>query len=272
MEPSEENNNPVNEPSASIAPEPANEPAAGAIPEPSNEPSEPIQPSGQPAKQINTDKPVKKTNISMIVTVVVTLLICIGGLIVGLLLSGLFSFGSGNNNSANDVTPTPELAESVCEKHGGEFVTKTTSSDDYASDYLCEKDEEGDNTGTLFTFEIIFLKDDTIEKYRNMMENSLVNSSMTTLEDSDEYVKTYMAPSEDYLLDDYVFAALYKNVLIDLRVANISFGEDLLAELGFPNRSRKDSLEKIEINQSESSDLNDSQSDTDIDTDDNTVE
>lgn len=269
MEPTEQDSNPSNEPvsklkqvtelalePAKLAEEPPagaiSEPPAGAISEQSDEPVNPI------INQPNSEDKPKKTNFKMIIIIVVILVLCIGGVVAALFLTGVIKFGG--ESVSNDLEPTPELAKSVCEKYGGKFSSNNNSQEGIISMYYCEKDDDEENSDTAFSYEMAFIEDDKIDEFRRMMKSSLLDDYSVSLEDSDTYTKIYVPPSDEIYLVHHSFAGLYKNVAIELQVNDGIFGEDLLVELGFPNRSRKESFDKIE--KQESSSLNDAKLDT----------
>ena len=269
MEPTEQNSNPTSESASEPkqvtepALEPAklaeelpagaiSEPPAGTISEPSDEPVNPM------INQPNVEDKPKKTSFKMIIIIVVILVLCVGGVVATLFLTGVIKFGG--ESVSNDLEPTPELAKSVCEKYGGKFSNNNNSQEGIISMYYCEKDDDEENSDTAFSYEMAFIEDDKIDEFRRMMKSSLLDDYSVSLEDSDTYTKIYVPPSDDIYLVHHSFAGLYKNVAIELQVNDGIFGEDLLVELGFPNRSRKESFDKIE--KQGSSSLNDAKLDT----------
>lgn len=207
---------------------------------------QPVQPMAQPI-QPEPKKPNSKT-ISIIVAAV--LVLGIVGTIIALFATGVISFGgssgggggNGGGGGGNNSTPTMELAKSVCEKYGGSV--RTTENIEGSFDENFENAVECDNLeakdeSKQFAFGIYFLKDEVLESYWEDSRKAAVKQ-FDILENSDTYLKGYLTTPNK--ASQHGFALLYKNAVAEVGARSGSFAEDLIVELGFPNRSRKTSF------------------------------
>ena len=221
---------PVSEPQPTPAPEPAAEPTT--TPTPTSAPEPALAPTPQPAL---ADEPKKKNNLIILIIVIVAILAIIGVVIA----AALGAFGGGG--LFGDPTPTPELAKSVCEKHGGEFKDILDPSSSYQEEYqaafICSRTEQED-ISSAFEYYVYFIKDEKKEEFWSKTKSSLDNDYYTVLEDSDSYIKVYDSMSNDSrTTTNYMYEVLYKNAVGAVMTLDGPFAEQLLVELGFPDRS-----------------------------------
>lgn len=154
---------------------------------------------------------------------------------------------------SNSSKPTPELAESVCKKYGGELETITTSdlssADNGYNDYLAVgyscSGEKGKAAfmmnGTQYT--IMFLKDDKKDEYWAELRKTVAEtepyedmSGYSVLENSDNFIKVYMTIAG--LVRGYTVA--YDNAVAMVYTQSDSAAEDILRDLGFPEGAKVD--------------------------------
>ena len=155
---------------------------------------------------------------------------------------------SGQTKPTTDSSkPTPELTESVCKKRGGIFSSYDSASfgdieyDDAEDEDWSEESETAESPyyycqSDNFYFGLTFLSDDQVSLYADAIRSSMDYSpeSYVILENSDDYIKTYS------YLDGMgcTYMAMHKNMIVTIVAENTSFAEDLLVELGLPDRSR----------------------------------
>ena len=205
------------------------QPVQSVQPVPPTQPTQVMQPYAQLGQ---TTKPKNNSRLIWIV-VIVALVFGAAGTIVGLILGGVIKFGGVS-------TPTIELARSVCEKHGGTIYDSKdhlNNSEDYTDVLSCD----GSELSNPFNYRIFFVTDDSVDKYKEQVVSignlTIMNDGFTILEDSDTYKKNYYSYSYNSVTH-YYYMAMYKNAIISLVTMDDSYAEDLLVELGFPDRSR----------------------------------
>ena len=247
---------------APVEPEPVEQtPVEPTITEPAQpvqavaEPVQPTQPVAQPVQpmvQPIQPEPKKPNSKTIGIIVVAVLVLGVVGTIIALFATGVISFGGGSGggggngggggSNGNNPTPTMELAKSVCEKYGGSV--KTTEGLEGSFDENFENAVECDNLeakdeSKQFAFGIYFLKDEVLESYWEDSRKAAVKQ-FDILENSDTYLKGYLTTPNK--ASQHGFALLYKNAVAEVGAHSGSFAEDLIVELGFPNRSRKTSF------------------------------
>ena len=154
-------------------------------------------------------------------------------------------------SGVTELVPTAELAESVCEKHKGNFMNSTEhvdNSSDYSM-YLCIVDTDDGNLIDLtddFQYTLYVFPDEKLDEYRKEMKNSETfhSESFVVLEDSDELYKGYgkkdLANMQGDKIDAYMYFVMYKNVAIFVEAYDTTSAENILAELGIPNEATED--------------------------------
>lgn len=219
------------------------------------EPMQPM-PESQPMPGMQPASGIKsKKNLIMIGAIAGVVLIILIVVIIVILNSG-----KGSSQPANPIpepelsmVPTPELAESVCEERGGVFKSaedygldlSQNSNKYYSAMYSCEKYSDG-QAATLpddFAYEIYFVSEELVDDYWSEIKTSFseeaegtnLASAYTMLENSDEYIKGHVA-------GEYI--AAYQDAMIMVSAGSVKTAEDILAELGFPDRNRADSDEE----------------------------
>lgn len=152
------------------------------------------------------------------------------GVFVALVVSGTLKLGR---------TPTPGLAKAVCERRDGSLGSREEPFDDFESAFNCMKNknisEDGINSSGDFQYYSYFLKEDSIETYRNKLKQS-VGDSYTALEDSDSYLKYFAETNASPFLNGtaYVIAAIYENNYVMIQAMDYKLAEKILHDLGFP--------------------------------------
>ena len=158
--------------------------------------------------------------------------------------------GTGGGGSDDFAGPTVEKARAACESRGNyEFVDETESRIDYIAhnddDYKKEitgiyhcvvKESNEPNVGRsigMFEYRIVFTKSNyrDIAYYQKFLSGDY--SKDDVYEKSDSFVKIGHAYSTSYAL-----AAMYKNAAIELEVKQKDEGHKILADIGFPDRSK----------------------------------
>jgi hypothetical protein len=167
---------------------------------------------------------------------------------------GAGKFGGVVNNSA---APTVERAKEFCEAQGNawsqlENVEDLASDEEYISHvtgaYWCSPtDVDSDNyDDDTFVFEIVFTDAsfNEIDYYARMIKSDVetLPSNGRVLENSEEFVKMYVPASSG----GYHFIASYKNAAIELLAMTMDKANEVLAKIGFPDRSYSDPAEYTE--------------------------
>ena len=145
------------------------------------------------------------------------------------------------------IVPSSELAKSVCEGRGGEFVdNKLPNSEFFSESYMCQRTIRNGADYEAFAFEIEFLKDGKEDEYWSEIRNKLKTADShddtgtpIVIEDSDELIMAYF-PMGGFVR--YYFVA-YEDVVIS--IASLVSGYDsvvgnVLVELGFPGRVKNE--------------------------------
>lgn len=200
-----------------------------------------------------------KTRVAVIVAVLSTIIVLAA--IIGLSIAGFNGTlgtitkptepGSYGGNPDGD-TPTPKLAESVCEStgHRWEEDSSTPEPNDpndkdeteflslIDSSYICHSGDLKEDDPDYLFYRIVFLKKNYSDiKYLNTIVAVLLPedepSKFEILELTQEHIKLYTHP--DSL---YYFVAFFKNASIEqLFAPSIEKGNEILAKLGFPDRN-----------------------------------
>ena len=240
------------------------QPMPGAQPMPGVQPMQPeaTVPDAQPMQPVPEQQPMpgmspvsglkSKKNLIIIGAIAGVVLIIFIVVMIVMLNAGNGSSEPGEEipEPAANLMPTPELAESVCQERGGTFksaedysLNLEQESNKYYSDmYGCEKysdsskmpSEEGD-----FAYEIYFVKEEMKDEYWGKVKESFSEEAeaanlageYTVLENSDEYVKGHIGAE---------YIAAYDNAMIMLSAIDVKTAEEILVELGFPDRNRAD--------------------------------
>lgn len=186
--------------------------------------------------------------------------------------SGIFGDGKtiGKNNYGgigaglyggtidNSAVPTVESAKKYCESHGNiwlelEDIDELASDDDFLSRvtgaYWCnttDTDYYDEIPDGMFEFEIVFTDKsfNEIEYYAEMIRKNAENlpSDGVVLENSDEFVKMYITAYSG----GYHYIAAYKNAAIELLADSTDTADQVLAGIGFPDRSYSDPASYVE--------------------------
>ena len=185
----------------------------------------------QPAETLPKSKMDPRVRNTIIYCVVTGSIIVFG--IIGIVL--LLAFGRTRKNTPPIVEkmPTLELAQSVCEKYGGEFETEENDSENLIVDsyVFCKTDD--------FSYNLGFFGEDVTNEYRSEIMRKMIvypdeYEHTIVLDNSDNIVKLYDDSSEDI-----IYMIIYNSVMLELEVYDKDFNaEDLLVELGFPDRNR----------------------------------
>ena len=187
---------------------------------------------------VKQQKSGAKPNIVRVI-VVTALFLVVGGIIIVLAFSGVLNFGGGTK-------PNSDLAKTVCEKHGGELKTEDKPSGEYELAVSCtnaSSSPDPERINEVFLFEIYYLSNYNLNERLEKARSSLGDSPYyRVLENSDDYIKVYAGVSNDYGTE-YNFAAFYKNMMVMVLTYNAPLAEDLLVELGFPDRGRAEVYE-----------------------------
>lgn len=178
--------------------------------------------------------------------------------------------------SGTSTGPSVKLAETACEKYGGEFKDASENIDNSVgySMYVCYADKNGDNVISENDWQFMFysFEDGELEQYWEQLKTPAENSLITTtvLEDTDEFYKRY---DQNTTTGFYNYYVLYKDAVVNVAASDNSFIEDLLVELGFPDRSRasentqndgNDASESDDTNKGDDADEGDNTSESDI--------
>lgn len=143
--------------------------------------------------------------------------------IIGIVLLLTFGRTRKTNPPIVEKMPTLDLAQSVCEKYGGNFSLNEDGDNGHCSNYDHEPN---------FSFEMTLIKDEDMEKM--WMNLELVNSAYgyNILEKTDDYFKAYTNSNNQHAI-----LILYKNVMVTIMVLDSdgTFIDELVAELGFPD-------------------------------------
>lgn len=227
---------------------------------------QPVQPMmEQPMQPLQPAQPEKpKTNFVMIGIIAgVGLLLAVVGIVLALNLGGNKSkpatpMAEPEQEPVAETTPTPELAESVCKKHGGgltvfegEEASNFGDYTNYTSVYVCQYHKEQSSSeyySTIssgdFYYQIGFIEDDMLDEFWNKSRAGLgENDVRKILENSDDLIAVYdastMANLDGSNVAGHAYTILYKNAA----AAVMTYGEDgslardILKELGFPEIS-----------------------------------
>ena len=173
----------------------------------------------------------KKKNTAIIWIIVIIVVFGIVGVVIVLMVIGVIPSGGLFGNS----TPTPELARTVCEKYGGKLDSGEGSLVDYSDAIICDNSLSSDKP---FKFEEFFVKDDKLDRYWQDAKTDLTNAGCEVLENSDTFIKCYADERMFTSSFKYTFEVMYKNAVAMITAADGDLIEDLLVELGFPDRSR----------------------------------
>ena len=216
------------------------------------EPAQPVTPeSATPVETVSVKPPVteqpakKKLSGGMITLIIILVVLLVGGGIFGVLVAtGAVSFGgAGGGGLFSDPTPTAELARSVCEKNGGE-LSENRNNRKFTAQIECKNTE---SSAEGFEFVIAFMTDETNEEMWKDAKRMIDDDRLKILENSDTLIKVYKSSNTS---TSYDFYALYKNTYIELEVLDGNFGEQLLVELGFPDRSKGGPYAEVDENAS----------------------
>lgn len=217
-----------------------------------------LQPQAGPMQQPVVPKKDPRTRNTIIFCSIMGSIIVFG--IIGIVL--LFVLGrprgSGGSVPASEKVPTLELAQSVCEKYDGKIVDVSDarfgitsySPDEYVlSTKVCERySPNGDMPypsdiyiGTKdFSYGISKLKEGKKQEYRSELEDSVVNSKSEAdvsryivLENSDEFIKACNSVAGMLV----TCVGMYKDVGFSIFSPDIDTIDNVLAELGFPDRA-----------------------------------
>lgn len=183
------------------------------------------------------------------------------GLVVAILISAIIVVAVNRPNKTSGperpeknepiitIEPTPELAESVCKKYGGELEVFEGEEvmDDYGeveSKYICEKFENAQQVGDMqmvvsyaaddFMYEVDFIKEDKIEERWARLKSANKVSDNRILENSDDAIRMFDLTQVNGATVETDMIMYKKTAAVILTYSEDStLAKEILNELGF---------------------------------------